>query len=195
MDRADTLKIMAVLRGAYPQFYRGISRTEAEDTVNLWLDMFSDDDFVLVAAAVKSVIEADEKGFPPTIGQVKSKLRLITGGHELTETDAWALVAKAIRNGIYGAQEEYYKLPPEIQKAVGSPNMLREWARMDTEAVHSVVASNFQRSYRAAMARKKELSALPKDVLKIVQQISTGHVNAPALESAQEMNDVAWRYV
>ena len=44
MERSDVLRIMAVLRGAYPQFYRDISRQEAEATVNLWTDMFSGDD-------------------------------------------------------------------------------------------------------------------------------------------------------
>lgn len=172
MKRSDVLKIMAVLRGAYPQFYRGISREEAEDTVNLWTDMFRGDDPALVAAAVKSVIEGDEKGFPPTIGQVKAKLRLITGGNEATEAEAWELVSKAIRNGLYGAAEEFENFPPTVRRIVGSPNTLREWARMDTETVHSVVASNFQRSYRAIRAKEKEVQALPADVRAAVAKMA-----------------------
>lgn len=74
MDRTEVLKIMAVLRGAYPQFYRDISRREAEDTVNLWAEMFSTDSYPEVAAAVKSLIEGDKRGFPPHIGAVKAKL-------------------------------------------------------------------------------------------------------------------------
>lgn len=172
MERSDVLKIMAVLRGAYPQFYRDISRTEAEDTVNLWADMFKADDPALVAAAVKSVIEGDEKGFPPTIGQVKAKLRLIAGNREMTEAEAWELVAKAVRNGLYGAAEEFEKFPPLVRRIVGSPNTLREWARMDTETVHSVVASNFQRSYRAVSAREREIGALPADVRALVAKLA-----------------------
>ena len=38
-------------------------------------DMFSAEDAAVVAAAVKSLIETDEKGFPPNIGQVKAKVR------------------------------------------------------------------------------------------------------------------------
>lgn len=164
MERSDVLKIMAVLRGAYPQFYRGIDRKEAEDTVNLWQDMFCQDDPALVSAAVKSVIESDEKGFPPTIGQVKAKMRLLAGTSPLSEADAWQLVAKAISNGLYGAQEEFDKLPATVRRIVGSPNMLREWARMDTDTVHSVVASNFQRSFRAISAREQEIGKLPPEI-------------------------------
>lgn len=75
MTREETIKVMSVLRGAYPRFYREISKQEALDTINLWADMFSAEDAAVVAAAVKSLIETDEKGFPPTIGQVKAKVR------------------------------------------------------------------------------------------------------------------------
>ena len=169
MERKDVLQIMAVLRGAYPQFYRDVSRAEAEDTVNLWSDMFSGDDVALVAAAVKSVIESDEKGFPPTIGQVKAKMRLLTGKAETTEQEAWNTVAAAIKNGLYGSEEEFAKFPKEIKRIVGSPAALREWARMDSATVHSVVASNFQRSYRALAAKAAEVAKLPPDVRKMLE--------------------------
>lgn len=174
MERGDVLQIMAILRGAYPQFYRNIGRKEAEDTVNLWLDMFRSENPAIVGAAVKSVIESDEKGFPPTIGQVKAKMRLITSSDELTEADAWHMVAKAIRNGLYGAKEEFEKFPPIVRRIVGSPNMLREWAMMDTDTVHSVVASNFQRSFRVVSDREREIAKLPADVKALVGQISSG---------------------
>ena len=71
MDRQETMKILSVLRGAYPAFYRDTSRQEAEAIVNLWAEMFADEDYLLVGAAVKSLIVSDSKGFPPVIGQVK----------------------------------------------------------------------------------------------------------------------------
>lgn len=182
MERSDVLEIMAVLRGAYPQFYRGISRKEAEDTVNLWLDMFRQDDANLVGAAVKSLIDTDEKGFPPHIGAVKAKIRLLTSREEMTEAEAWGIVSKAIRNGTYGAAEEFEKFPPILKRIVGSPNMLREWARMDSDTVHSVVASNFQRSYRAVSTREREIAKLPPDVREIVRQIGAGQEKAPLQE-------------
>lgn len=190
MERSDVLKIMAVLRGAYPQFYRDISRQEAEDTVCLWLDMFRKDDPAIVGAAVKSIIDGDEKSFPPTIGQVKAKMRLIAGKGELTEAEAWNMVSAAIRNGIYGATEEFEKFPPILKRIVGSPNTLREWARMDSDAVHSVVASNFQRSYRAISAREREIAKLPPEIKDIVQKISSSKEmdSLPKSKPAEELS-------
>ena len=172
MTRQETGIIMDILTAAYPRFYRGSSAEEMRNVMKLWTDMFARDDVALVAAAVKSVIEGDEKGFPPTIGQVKAKLRLLTAPKELTEAEAWDMVARAIRNGLYGAAEEFERFPPAVKRIVGSPNTLREWARMDTETVHSVVSSNFQRSYRAIAAKEKEIAALPLEVRARVARIS-----------------------
>ena len=172
MTRQETGIIMDILTAAYPRFYRGSSAEEMRNVMKLWTDMFTRDDVALVAAAVKSVIEGDEKGFPPTIGQVKAKLRLLTAPKELTEAEAWDMVARAIRNGLYGAAEEFERFPPAVKRIVGSANTLREWARMDTETIHSVVSSNFQRSYRAIAAKEKEIAALPPEVRAMVARIS-----------------------
>lgn len=174
MNRSEVLKIMSVLRGAYPAFYRSIDRKEADATVGLWEDMFKHDEYPLVAAAVKALIETDSKGYPPHIGAVKEKLRLITGGDEMTEAEAWGIVAKALRNSTYGSREEFEKFPPVIKRIVGSPNQLREWGAMDSETVHSVVASNFQRSYKAIAQREREIAKLPPDVKAIVGKIAKG---------------------
>lgn len=172
MSRSDILKIMAVLRGAFPQFYRNISRQEAEDTVALWEDMFRDDDPVVVAAAVKAYIEADESGFPPSIGQIKGKVRRITKPKELSEGEAWSLVAKAVRNSLYGSAEEFEKLPPAVQRIVHGPSQLREWGMMDSDTLHSVVASNFQRAYRAHAEQSREYDYLPSDVKRLADAVA-----------------------
>lgn len=164
MNQTETLKIMAVLRGAYPAFYRDMSRKEAESVVALWAEMFAEDDVAVVAAAVKALIATDDKGFPPHIGAVKAKVRQITQPSGMTPQEAWNLVAKAIRNSAYESREEYDNLPREVQRIVGSPNQLRDWALMDSDTVHSVVASNFQRSFSIRQKADNDFKALPRDV-------------------------------
>lgn len=172
MTGNETLKILAVLKGAYPAFYRDMGRKEADGIVALWTEMFAEDPYKLVAAAVKSVIACDEKGFPPHIGAVKARIRQITTLQEMTEGEAWSLVLRAISRGIYNAQEEYDRLPQLIQGIVGSHNQIREWAMMDVDTVQSVVASNFQRSYRARAASNQDYAALPLDVKALVDSMA-----------------------
>lgn len=165
MDREETLKIMAVLRGAYPGFYRGMTAADAKGIVALWQEMFSAEPYQLVAAAVKALIASDPKGYPPHIGAVKEQVRHISQPEEMTEAEAWAIVSKALKRSTYNSQEEFAGLPPMLQRLVGSSNQLRDWALMDSSTVQSVVASNFQRSYKVRSAQKQALDKLPPEVL------------------------------
>lgn len=172
MDRKDTISILAIMKAAYPSFYKGISKQEAEEIINLWCDMFNNEPVGIVGAAVKSLIETDEKGYPPHIGAVKEKIRLITCKEEKTEMEAWNLVFKAICRGIYHSKEDFEKFPDEIKEIVGSYEQIKHWAMMDSSEVQSVVSSNFQRSYREKMKRKNEFEKLPDDVKKIAKTMS-----------------------
>ena len=139
MTREETLAIMSILKAAYPSFYKDMRRDEAEGIVNLWASMFEDDPAKVVANAVKAHIATDKKGFPPHIGAIKEAIVNLTAPNEMTEQEAWSLVLKALSNGTYGSQKEFDKLPPVLQRLVGSPNQLKEWALMDSDTVNSVV--------------------------------------------------------
>ena len=173
MTREDTIKILSVLRGAYPAFYRDITKQEAESTIALWESMFDEEPYELVGAAVKAFISGDGKGFPPAIGQIKERIRQITQPEEMTEQEAWALVSKAVQRSTYGSAEEFAKLPPEIQAVVHDPGQLRQWAIGPAEDMETVIASNFMRSFRAKQKANKEYMALPTSVKQMM--ISAGY--------------------
>lgn len=164
MTRQETGIIMDILTTAYPAFYNGRNAPDMRMTVNLWAEMFAEDDVKIVAAAVKALIATDDKGFPPHIGAVKGRIRQISNPDEMTEQEAWALISKALRDGYYNAEAEFAKLPPLVQDVVHDPRQLREWSMMDESTVQSVVASNVQRSFRAKAQSRRDFEALPKDV-------------------------------
>lgn len=175
MTREQTLEIMAVLRGAYPAFYRDMAKKEALDVLNLWASMFADDDAALVGAAVKALISTDIKGFPPHIGAVKEQMRKLSAPiGEKTEAEAWARIHKAIRNSAYDSEKEFRRLPTILQKLVGSASQLHEWAMMDSEELNTVVASNVQRAYRAVKAREDEHAKLPQEVRALIAGYTEG---------------------
>lgn len=172
MTRQETGKIMDILRTAYPQYYRGQSTEELRAAVSLWAEMFAGDDVAVVAAAVKTLIGTDEKGFPPHIGAVKAKLRQITEVPQMEPQEAWGLVWRAVQRSGYNSREEYEKLPPLLRRLVGDPAQLKAWSMMDADTVQSVIASNFQRSYQGRAKQEAEYQALPADVKKLVGSIA-----------------------
>lgn len=153
--------------------YPNYKPNNLSETVDVWQMMLSDYDYNLVSMALKSYILSDTSGFAPAIGQIVSKIHFITQPQELNEMEAWSLVSKAIRNSIYNSADEYAKLPPIVQKAVGLPSQLMQWA-IDDSYNESVVSSNFMRCYRIELAREKELSMLPEDAKQIAQNGSCG---------------------
>lgn len=172
MNKREAAQIITIMQANYPDSFKGKTDEMLMATITLWAQMFEADDASEVTAAVMAHMAADTNRFMPPVGVIKERLAKLRQPEQMTEQEAWTLVAKALRNGLYGSQEEYEKLPPVVQRIVGSPVQLREWAAMDRETVQSVVASNFQRSYRARAAHERETLALPSSVRQAIGGIS-----------------------
>ena len=186
MNRNETIKIMAVLKGAYPSYYKDLKKDEAENTIGLWQEMFAEDTYSAVAMAVKSFIATDTKGFPPVIGVIKDWIIKLTTPNEMSEMEAWGLITKALKNSIYGYQEEYAKLPPLLQQIIGSADVLKEWAIIDTSNLQTVIQSNFMRSYKAKAKSAKEYLALPSEI-KIMTDKLTKQFEIPKLSEFERL--------
>lgn len=172
MDKQEAYQILTLLQANYPDSFRGMSKEAANVKVNLWADMFSEEPFEAVAAAAKAYIATDTGGFMPTIGQLKDTLHRMQSPQQMTQMEAWGLVANALRNSVYGADDEFRKLPPAVQRTVGSPAQLKEWALMDAETVQSVVASNFQRSFQVCQKREDDYQKLPGAVKSFIAELA-----------------------
>ena len=130
MNKQEAYNILALLQANYPDSFRGMTKEAVQVKVNLWAEMFEDEPLELVATAAKAFMATDTKGFMPTVGQIKEQIAQLQHDDRLTEQEVWNIVSQAISNGIYGAVEEFNKLPPDVQKLVGSPATLREWAML-----------------------------------------------------------------
>lgn len=172
MTKLEIVELMTVMQANYPDSFRGQSDSVIGAKIALWHEFFRDYPKKLVHAAAKAFIANDTKGFMPNIGQINAYIQKLTTPDDMTESEAWGYVAKALKNSAYNALEEFEKLPPRIQQLVGSHNQLKEWAIMDTATVQSVVSSNFQRSFRARQASDKEYERLPSDVKKFLSGFS-----------------------
>lgn len=171
MQEQDVVKLLDLLEAEYPQSFKGMDDVKRALKTELWLKEFADDNSKLVYAATRLLMR-DGRDFAPTSGQIREKMQTLLETDAVDEQQAWALVSKACSNGSYGYAEEFKKLPPAVQKAVGRPEQLKEWAAMDADVVQSVVASNFMRSYRATAAKEKELARIPQGVKNLISDLS-----------------------
>lgn len=109
-----------------------------------------------------SIYRSQGNQFPPAQPGILINLLSEATDDSLSESEAWGLVVKAKSNGIYGSQMEFDALPEDVQKAVGSPQQLYEWAISNDSS--TVKESNFKRAYRTVIQRKKAQRVLPESV-------------------------------
>ena len=73
MTREETIKVLAILKAAYPNAYKNMTREEANGTVTVWAMQFATFPVELVLLAVNKIIATST--FAPAISEVKDKIR------------------------------------------------------------------------------------------------------------------------
>lgn len=157
----DQFKLLvAAMKAAYPSD----KLIPDEDAAKIWYQMLKDLEYKSLSMALQKHMMTSP--YPPTIADLRK--HSTPEIDQMSELAAWALVRQAISNSSYHAEEEYRKLPPLIQKAIGNPANLREMASMDVATVNSVEQSNFLRVYRATVAREKEMLQLSPSMRELI---------------------------
>lgn len=167
MNREETVKIIRIMVDSYPNY----KPNNISETVDVWNMMLSDYEYNLVAMALKAYILSDTSGFAPSIGQLVAKIQTLTKPQELSEMEAWSLVNQAISNSSNDYVEEFYKLPPIVQKCIGNSMQLHKWA-MTENLNKEVVSSNFIRSYKVMVARQEEYMKMPQEIREVISTLS-----------------------
>ena len=194
----ETAKIMRTIVASWPAFLNG---RDPELTTKIWQRAFEYDSYETVAQALFAYLSTDTSGFAPMPGQLRKLMAKFAtaGDHDLDAMQAWTLVHNACRtDGLYHSQEAFNALPEAVRRVVRDHQMLRTWALMDEDQVQTVVASNFQRAYRAQMEDRDEWFAMPEKLRNILpcmaEAVKLAEPEAAALpdvenESCCEMPD------
>lgn len=161
MTRDETKKLLMRISSVYPNWKPQADLTFVIET---WCEYLAEYSYEQVLVALKAYISTDTSGFAPSIGQLVDKIHGLKQPCELNEMEAWSLVSNALRNSTYNAETEFAQLPALVQKAVGSPSNLRNWAQTNVESIENVVQSNFIRTYRSVITREMENRKLPESV-------------------------------
>lgn len=168
MTKDETVQLLMLMSAAYPTF----RPEDKQATSNMWHLMLKDYSFTQVQVAFKSYVATSSSAFAPSISQIIDEIHRADTMFAPSESEMWSRVYQAICNSSYNAVTEYNDLPSICQKAVGSPQILKEWSRMDIETVNSVVQSNFLKSYRTEVKRQTDLAKMPNDIKQLLLQTS-----------------------
>ena len=168
MTREETVSLVRSIVSLYPNW----KPDNMTDTVNAWHWALEEYPAAGIKAALQIYFKTNNTGFAPSVSQLINAMYQPKENRQLSEGEAWALVKKAIKDGNYHAEERYNELPPIIQRAVGSPNMISQWAQTDSDEVNTVIMSNFQRTYRALLQKQSFSDKVPESLSEIVMKVT-----------------------
>lgn len=177
MTREETKKIVMVIMSTYPNWHPA----DLTFTVDAWASMLDSFTYQQISTALKAFVLTDTSGFAPSVGQLIGLLDRVGNNQELNEMEAWSLVSHALRRSTYYAESEFEKLPEIVQKAVGSPSTLRNWAQTDSQSTENVIQSNFMRTYRRELEKSQELRKIPANVQELFGNVSDNLIESREL--------------
>ena len=158
--------------------YPNYKPNNLSETVDVWQMMLDEYSYNQVSIALKAYVTSDTSGFAPSVGEIVAKIQLVSQPQELDGMAAWGLVSKALRNGTYGAVEEFNKLPPLVKQAVGMPDNLKNWATSDYQTIETVIQSNFLRTYEVIVKRETEINRMPDNIKSLIEKTNANSYKA-----------------
>ena len=75
MNRKEAAQLLAILKAAYPNNYKGMSTEEAQGTISVWTMQFTDVPADIVLMALNKAIATSK--YPPSIAEIKDKMKSI----------------------------------------------------------------------------------------------------------------------
>lgn len=168
MNREETKAILKVLRISYPNSFKNLSNEDTYLFLALWSEAFKEEPAEIVIKAVKSIIYTDTREFAPNIATVRRHIYKLLHQDEINEIQAWDLVAKALRHGISSPKTEFEKLPEQVQKVVGTPRQLTQWAMLD-DFSRNQISRDFMKNYKAMQEKAQENWCYPKGFMQLAE--------------------------
>ncbi len=133
MTQKEATQILAILKAAYPNSYKGMTKEEAIGTVNVWATQFIDMPVSVVMLAVNKLISTNT--FPPSINEVKERIRgLYFEAWGMLKRHSQAIEGFVDRNGVRKTIEADI-LPPEtvqvLEEIIRATEPMRTMQRLE----------------------------------------------------------------
>ncbi len=149
MTREDIKRLLGMITITYPNF----KLNDPALAVDVWHQILEPDEAQHIFDAFSVYARTDTSGFAPSPGKLHMMIadRL---SDEIDEGEIMTMLTLASRNANYGFQEEFDKMPRELQKAVGSPTNIRNWGQMSQEQL-SYAFNNVVKAYKRNIHEEK----------------------------------------
>lgn len=171
MTRDDVKELLGLMTLQFSNF----KLERPKESVDAWYMFLSEHSKEDVLMAYKTYVTSNTSGFAPSISQLIGLINRPADLAQISVSEAWAKVRVAIGRSGYNSVDEFNKLDPLIQRAVGNAEQLHYWA-IDENYNDDVVMSIFSRNYQAILKRDSEERRLPTEARARLEQIRRDNI-------------------
>lgn len=180
MTERETAKIIALLR----EYYKDSESTTLQAKVKAWHLLLCDYDYAEAERAVLELASKYQNEFMPAPARLIETIRSAKSVNSLSAQEAWNMVSKAVsRTDWFNPSKQFDALPPEVQRAVGDANMLKEWGMVDVNTFNTVIYSNFLKAFNVQRERDKTRNLLSGPAASEIKSLADGLAMVKAYES------------
>lgn len=134
MNREETLKILALLKAAYPNSYKNMTAAEANGTVSIWQMQFADIPADVVLIALHKVIAVSV--YPPTVADIRGKFREIYIESDLMLRDSAENLTESEKRRLQHITDILYKyFPTNTIRDLPLRDILKSFPTNDAQAI------------------------------------------------------------
>lgn len=152
MKRDETIKLLQILKWAYPHYFQNLSKTDFEGMINLWELQFKPYEARTVELALNNYIKTNK--YPPTVAGIFEEMnKLATSGDE--EQAYWEKLSKLCRRASVVTQEEFNALPEPLKKWLRNLQNLKELGLIESDIFNSVTRGQFFREIKPIVESEK----------------------------------------
>lgn len=152
MKREETIKLLQILKWAYPHYFQNLSKTDFQGMINLWELQFEPYEARIVELALTNYIKTNK--YPPTVAGIFEEMnKLETGGDE--EQTYWEQLAKLCRRASVVTQAEFEALPEPLKKWLRNLQNLKELGQIGSDIFNSVTRGQFFREIKPIVESEK----------------------------------------
>ena len=165
VTREETIGVLTILKSAYPRFYQGMTKGDAETVINLWSAMFSDVEVEAVKLALYKIISTSQ--YPPTVAEVRQAIMDTQVGMVKDVGEVWNEITRAIRN--FGYMREKEALETLSPMAVKSIHHMGGWKTLCMSETVMADRAHFIKIFTQLEKRENEERLIPLAVREKIQ--------------------------
>lgn len=169
MNDNQIRQVLTILKAAYPNTYKNLSKAELGNIYRLYDLLLGEYDAAIVVEALKNYIR--KNSLPPTVAGLIREIDILMP-NENTPMQLWQTLEEVARRASVFTSVDFKELPPPLQTWIGDCSKVKEFGQMDAATFNTVIKGQFLKTIETIIEKQKAMERLPENVKQLIGQES-----------------------